>query len=73
MGRIHPTCPFTIQVLAAADCVVITTNHASYDWNHIRQTTTLLVDTRNALTRLPDESLKSASVVRLGTNVEDMY
>lgn len=59
--------------LAAADCVVITTNHASYDWNHIRQTASLLVDTRNALARLPDESLASAGVVRLGTDVRKSH
>ena len=59
--------------LTAADCVVITTNHASYDWNHIRQTTSLLVDTRNALARLPGESLTTAGVVRLGTYVEDSH
>jgi UDP-N-acetyl-D-glucosamine dehydrogenase len=55
--------------LAAADCVVITTNHASYDWDHIRRATSLLVDTRNALSRQPGESVTSATVVRLGTVV----
>ncbi len=57
--------------LAAADCVVITTNHASYDWNHIRRTASLLVDTRNALAGLPDEPQAQAEVIRLGTPVEN--
>jgi UDP-N-acetyl-D-glucosamine dehydrogenase len=52
--------------LAAADCVVITTNHASYDWNHIRRTTALLVDTRNVFASQL-EPAAHAEVVRLGT------
>jgi UDP-N-acetyl-D-glucosamine dehydrogenase len=34
--------------LAWADCVVVATNHAGYDWQRIGQQTQLVVDTRNA-------------------------
>ena len=33
--------------LAAADCVVIATGHAAYDWASVRQAARLLVDTRH--------------------------
>jgi UDP-N-acetyl-D-glucosamine dehydrogenase len=32
-----------------ADCVVIVTDHTSYDWQHIVDQSKLVVDTRNAL------------------------
>lgn len=35
--------------LAAADCVVITTDHSSYDWAHIAQSAALVVDTRRVI------------------------
>jgi UDP-N-acetyl-D-glucosamine dehydrogenase len=35
--------------LAAADCVVVVTDHSVYDWNKIRQRVKLMVDTRNVL------------------------
>ena len=35
--------------LAAADCVVITTDHALYDWDDIRATARLIVDTRHVI------------------------
>ncbi len=35
--------------LAAADCVVIATDHAGYDWSAIQAQARLTVDTRNAL------------------------
>jgi len=35
--------------LAAADCVVIVTDHSIYDWRHISQTAAALVDTRNVV------------------------
>ena len=37
--------------LVDADCVVIVADHSSYDWRHIRDRATLVVDTRNALGR----------------------
>jgi UDP-N-acetyl-D-glucosamine dehydrogenase len=37
--------------LAAADCVIITTDHSDYDWPAIRAAAALVVDTRAALRR----------------------
>jgi UDP-N-acetyl-D-glucosamine dehydrogenase len=37
--------------LAAADCVVIATDHSAYDWPRIRRNATILVDTRNVMRR----------------------
>lgn len=41
--------PLTDAALAAADCVVVVTDHSAFDWNHIGATARLIVDTRNAL------------------------
>jgi UDP-N-acetyl-D-glucosamine dehydrogenase len=35
--------------LAAADCTVVVTDHAAYDWDDVRERTALIVDTRNAV------------------------
>ena len=43
----------TTAVLNRADCVVVVTNHNSYDWPWIAREATLIVDTRNALAALP--------------------
>jgi UDP-N-acetyl-D-glucosamine dehydrogenase len=59
-------------VLAVADCVVIATNHASYDWQHVVQTARLVVDTRNATSRLSSTSPAASRVVRLGAPIEDL-
>jgi UDP-N-acetyl-D-glucosamine dehydrogenase len=37
--------------LQTSDCVVIVTDHSSYDWKSIREQAGLVVDTRAALTR----------------------
>ena len=39
----------TTEALAAADCVVVVTDHSAYDWAWIGATARLIVDTRNAL------------------------
>jgi UDP-N-acetyl-D-glucosamine dehydrogenase len=39
----------TTEALAAADCVVVVTDHSDYDWAWIGGTARLTVDTRNAL------------------------
>lgn len=44
-----PYVPLTATALAAADCVLIVTNHSSYDWNWIRRRARRIVDTRNVL------------------------
>jgi UDP-N-acetyl-D-glucosamine dehydrogenase len=48
--------------LGQADCVVITTNHDSYNWKKILAGSKLIVDTRNAL---GEEGRQSGKVVRL--------
>lgn len=35
--------------LAAADCVVVVTDHSCYDWAAIRPATVMAVDTRHAM------------------------
>jgi UDP-N-acetyl-D-glucosamine dehydrogenase len=50
----------TPEALAAADCVVVVTDHAAFDWPWIAEHTHLIVDTRNAI-----KSAGSARVVRL--------
>jgi UDP-N-acetyl-D-glucosamine dehydrogenase len=41
--------PLTAEALAEADCVVVITDHSSFDWEWIAAQTHLVVDTRNAL------------------------
>ncbi|MCA9981379.1 MAG: nucleotide sugar dehydrogenase, partial [Anaerolineales bacterium] len=43
------TAVWSDELLTQADCVVIVTNHATYDWNQIVNTATLIVDSRNAI------------------------
>jgi UDP-N-acetyl-D-glucosamine dehydrogenase len=50
------------SALGQADCVVITTNHDSYNWKKILALSRLIVDTRNAL---GDDGRESGKVVRL--------
>jgi UDP-N-acetyl-D-glucosamine dehydrogenase len=37
------------ELLQTADCVVIVTHHASYDWAQVAVQARTIVDTRNAL------------------------
>jgi len=41
--------PLTAESLAAADCVVVATDHSDFDWDFVRAHARLVVDTRNAL------------------------
>jgi UDP-N-acetyl-D-glucosamine dehydrogenase len=41
--------PLSSQALAAADCVVILTDHRVFDYDLIRTAATLIVDSRNAI------------------------
>src|SRR5688572_10184379 len=41
--------PLDAATLSAADCVVILTNHSSFDENFIAEHATLIVDSRNAI------------------------
>lgn len=40
--------PYSPELLAGADCVVIVTDHSSFDWQHVLDHSKLVVDTRNA-------------------------
>ena len=55
--------PLTDEALAAADCVVIVTNHRDLDYAHIVEHAQLIVDTRNATNHL---SVGQGKVFRLG-------
>jgi UDP-N-acetyl-D-glucosamine dehydrogenase len=48
--------------LAAADCVVIATDHASYDWAWVARHARLIVDTRNATREV---QAAAATIVKL--------
>ena len=48
------------EAAAAADCVVIVTDHAAFDYQALVERAALIVDTRNAL-----KGLSSEKVVRL--------
>ena len=39
----------TAEYLQSRDCVLIATDHSSYDWNWIARHAPLIVDTRNAM------------------------
>jgi UDP-N-acetyl-D-glucosamine dehydrogenase len=41
--------------LAEADCVVIVTDHAAYNWDEVRSKAKVIVDTRNALRKRPEQ------------------
>lgn len=58
------------ETLERSDCIVIATNHASYDWEHVAQTAKLIVDTRNATSELPADLETRARIVRLGAPLE---
>ncbi len=49
--RMHSV-PLTPASLAAADCVLIVTNHAAIDWRLIGQHARLVVDSRNAMAKV---------------------
>lgn len=53
-------------VLAAADCVVIATNHRTYDWDEIVARARLVVDTRNVTAGMAAERRGGARIVKLG-------
>ena len=42
----------TAKSLAAADCVLISTNHVDYDWQWIVDNASLVIDTRNATAKV---------------------
>lgn len=51
-GQTYTSTPLTKQVLNEADCVIITTDHSSYDYDFIVRNTKKIIDTRNATKRV---------------------
>ncbi len=49
-----------VETAAAADCVVIVTDHSAFDYGKLAASARLIVDTRNAL-----KGVSAANVVRL--------
>jgi len=56
--------PLTDEVIAAADCVVIVTDHSNIDYGHLVSKAQLVVDTRNTTRKLKGGDL-DAKVIRL--------
>jgi UDP-N-acetyl-D-glucosamine dehydrogenase len=50
-GHRFSSVPLTAEVVQAADCVMIVTDHSSLDYDLIRRSARSIVDTRNALRR----------------------
>jgi UDP-N-acetyl-D-glucosamine dehydrogenase len=48
-GREYRSVPLDSQTVAAADCVMIVTDHTAVDYQMIRRSAKLVVDTRNAM------------------------
>lgn len=48
--------PLTPEALAGYHAVVISTNHAAYDWPFIAQHAKLIIDTRNAMKHIPSRA-----------------
>jgi UDP-N-acetyl-D-glucosamine dehydrogenase len=56
------------RALEQADCVVIATDHRSYDWGWVVDHARLVVDTRNATSTAPaDWHSRGARIVKLGS------
>ncbi len=62
-GQVFTSQPLTAEALAAADCVIVITDHSGFDWAWVRRHARMIVDTRNAV-RGPAPA-GSARVVRL--------
>lgn len=50
--------PLDAQTLSGADCVVIVTDHEITDWQAIADHATLVIDTRNAMTKVDSPSAR---------------
>ena len=61
-GHIMENCEYSLQLLQEADCVVVITDHSTFDWAEVLENSAIVVDTRNAL---KDVRGNSAKVVTL--------
>jgi UDP-N-acetyl-D-glucosamine dehydrogenase len=64
--RVLSAIPFDKAVAAPADCAVIVTDHAAFDYRRIVDSFPVIVDSRNAL-----KEFKSAAILRLGCGAID--
>ena len=63
MNGLNMTCvPLDTDTLQSADCVVITTAHASYNWQWVVENSRLVIDTRNATKTV---TANSARIIKL--------
>jgi UDP-N-acetyl-D-glucosamine dehydrogenase len=66
-GRLLSSVELNRETLLSADCVVIATNHRSYDWGWVVDEARLIVDTRNATAAVStDRRARGARIVKLG-------
>jgi UDP-N-acetyl-D-glucosamine dehydrogenase len=66
-GRELTSVHLDFEALRAADCVVIATDHRSYDWDEIVAQSRVIVDTRNVTSRVAaDRRASGARIVKLG-------
>jgi UDP-N-acetyl-D-mannosaminuronate dehydrogenase len=67
-GKVYASKKLDAKLLESVDCVVITTDHSSYDYEMIVKHAKLVVDTRNATKDIKNGRKK---IVKLGcgTNV----
>jgi UDP-N-acetyl-D-glucosamine dehydrogenase len=66
-GRSLASTTIDQAALRDADCVVIATDHSTYDWEWIVAQARLIVDTRNASAKAPiDRRARGARIVKLG-------
>lgn len=61
-GNRMETCEYSTQLLAEADCVVIVTDHSTYNWAEVLEHSPVIVDTRNALGKIKGTSDKVVSL-----------
>lgn len=62
-SRMEDTIELDLKELGDYDCVVITTDHSDYDFNAVVDNSTLVVDTRNATSKM-----KNDKIIRLGAS-----
>jgi UDP-N-acetyl-D-glucosamine dehydrogenase len=60
-GLETPFVPLTAQALSNADCVMIVTDHAAYDWSWVQAQARTIVDTRHALRRHAQEKERASA------------
>ena len=63
-GDLHSVA-YSPAILSAADCVVIVTDHTAFNYDEIFTTAAVIVDTRNALSKLTPGLTPTAQVTRL--------